>query len=100
MRLTSARGPAGRSRRVYEVTIKPSIESMEVAMPRRGWSPKRERQFEHIRDGLLERGASPEKADEIAARTVNKERARVGEVLGPSRMSIDDSGSRPSPRRA
>jgi plasmid stabilization system protein ParE len=73
---------------------------MEVAMPPRGWSPKRERQFEHIRDGLLERGASPEKADEIAARTVNKERARVGEVLGPSRMSIDDSGSRPSPRRA
>jgi plasmid stabilization system protein ParE len=69
-------------------------------MPRRGWSPKRERQFEHIRDGLLERGASPEKADEIAARTVNKERARVGEVLGRSRMSIDDSGSRQSPRRA
>jgi len=69
-------------------------------MPRRGWSPKRERQFEHIRDGLLERGASPEKADEIAARTVNKERARVGEVLGRSRMSIDDSGSRRSPRRA
>ena len=59
-------------------------------MPRRGWSPKRERQFEHIRDGLLERGASPEKADEIAARTVNKERARSGESRTRSRTSVQD----------
>lgn len=49
-------------------------------MPRPGWSPKRERQYEHIRDGLLERGMGQGKAEEIAARTVNKERARTGEA--------------------
>jgi plasmid stabilization system protein ParE len=58
-------------------------------MPRPGWSPKRERQYEHIRDGLLERGMSLDKAEEIAARTVNKERSQTGEAragrTGPRR---------------
>ena len=44
------------------------------------WSAKRERQYEHIKEGLEERGTSEKKAEEIAARTVNKERARAGEA--------------------
>ena len=48
-------------------------------MPR-SWSAKRERQYEHIKEGLLEDGKSKKKAEEIAARTVNKERARAGET--------------------
>ena len=46
-------------------------------MPR-AWSAKRERQYEHIKEGLLDQGRSTDKAEEIAARTVNKERARAG----------------------
>jgi plasmid stabilization system protein ParE len=48
-------------------------------MPK-SWSPKRERQYEHIKDGYEARGASEDKAEEIAARTVNKERAEAGET--------------------
>lgn len=62
-------------------------------MPQRAWSPKRERQYEHIKDGLLERGTTEDKAEEIAARTVNKERARAGEAREMSRTSIDDLSS-------
>jgi plasmid stabilization system protein ParE len=62
-------------------------------MPQRAWSPKRERQYEHIKDGLLERGASEDKAEEIAARTVNKERARAGEAREASRTSTEDISS-------
>ena len=62
-------------------------------MPQRGWSAKRERQYEHIKDGLLDRGTSEGKAEEIAARTVNKERARAGEARTASRTSIDDVSS-------
>jgi hypothetical protein len=62
-------------------------------MPRRAWSAKRERQYDHIRDGLLERGAGEGKAEEIAARTVNKERARHGEARQASRTSLDDISS-------
>jgi plasmid stabilization system protein ParE len=62
-------------------------------MPQRGWSNKRERQFEHIKEGLLERGTDDEKAEEIAARTVNKERARHGEAQEASRTSIRDISS-------
>ena len=62
-------------------------------MPQRGWSAKRERQFEHIKEGLLERGSGEDKAEEIAARTVNKERARHGEAQQASRTSIDDISS-------
>jgi hypothetical protein len=62
-------------------------------MPQRAWSNKRERQYEHIRDGLLERGTGDDKAEEIAARTVNKERARAGEARTASRTSLDDISS-------
>lgn len=49
-------------------------------MPQEAWSKKRERQYEHVKDGLLDRGESEDTAAEIAARTVNKERARSGEA--------------------
>ena len=62
-------------------------------MPQRAWNKKRERQYEHIKDGLLDRGQSEDKAEEIAARTVNKERARAGEAKTSSRTSIDDLSS-------
>jgi len=61
-------------------------------MPK-AWSAKRERQYEHIKDSLEERGRSERKAEEIAARTVNKERARAGEAKTASRASIDDISS-------
>jgi plasmid stabilization system protein ParE len=61
-------------------------------MPR-SWSDKRERQYEHIKDGLLERGESEDTAEEVAARTVNKERARAGEAKEASRSSIEDISS-------
>ncbi|MFE6746444.1 plasmid stabilization protein [Kitasatospora purpeofusca] len=61
-------------------------------MPR-GSSPKRERQYEHIKDSELERGASKQRAEEIAARTVNKERARHGESKTASRSSVKDMSS-------
>jgi hypothetical protein len=62
-------------------------------MPRGPWSRKRERQYEHIRDGLEEGGRSEDVAEEIAARTVNKERARAGEAKEPSRLSKQDVSS-------
>ena len=58
-------------------------------MPR-GASPKRERQYEHIKDSAQERGESPKRATEIAARTVNKERARAGESRTASKTSTQD----------
>jgi hypothetical protein len=61
-------------------------------MPR-AWSDKRERQYEHIRDSLDDRGYSEDKAEEIAARTVNKERARSGEAREVSRTSVQDISS-------
>ena len=62
-------------------------------MPPKGWSAKRERQYEHIKDSLEERGTSEDKAEEIAARTVNKERARAGEAKTSSRLSRTDISS-------
>ncbi len=62
-------------------------------MPQRSWSAKRERQYDHIKDGLLERGESDDVAEEIAARTVNKERARTGESREASKTSTDDISS-------
>jgi plasmid stabilization system protein ParE len=62
-------------------------------MPQRAWSSKRERQYEHIKEGLLERGTEEPKAEEIAARTVNKERARAGEARTARRSSIEDISS-------
>lgn len=61
-------------------------------MPR-AWNAKRERQYEHIKDGLVDRGKPEKKAEEIAARTVNKERARAGEAKTASRTSTDDISS-------
>ncbi|BCY09788.1 plasmid stabilization protein [Actinoplanes sp. L3-i22] len=58
-----------------------------------GSSPKRERQYEHIKDSVEKRGESTETAKEIAARTVNKERARAGESRTASRTSLDDVSS-------
>ena len=62
-------------------------------MPQKAWSAKRERQYEHIKDSLEDRGASEDKAQEIAARTVNKERARKGEAKASSRLSREDISS-------
>ena len=62
-------------------------------MPQQAWSKKRERQYEHIKEGLEERGRSEDLAEEIAARTVNKERARAGESKQRSRSSVDDVSS-------
>jgi outer membrane biosynthesis protein TonB len=62
-------------------------------MPQSGWNAKRERQYEHIKEGLLDRGETEDKAEEIAARTVNKERARAGEAETASRTSTDDISS-------
>ena len=49
-------------------------------MPPRAWSPKRERQYEHVKESELDAGRSKETAEEIAARTVNKQRAEAGET--------------------
>ena len=62
-------------------------------MPQRAWSKKRERQYEHIKEGLEDRGTSEDEAEEIAARTVNKERARHGESRESSRTSTQDISS-------
>jgi plasmid stabilization system protein ParE len=65
----------------------------EGVVPQQAWSDKRERQYEHIKEGLEERGESESEAEEIAARTVNKERARSGEARSASRTSTDDISS-------
>jgi hypothetical protein len=59
-------------------------------MPQQAWSNKRERQYEHIKEGERKRGTSTKRAKEIAARTVNKERARSGESRTRSRSSTRD----------
>jgi hypothetical protein len=62
-------------------------------MPQQAWSKKRERQYEHIKEGLEDRGEDEDTAEEIAARTVNKERARAGEAKESSRTSTEDISS-------
>ena len=62
-------------------------------MPQQAWSKKRERQYEHIKDSAEERGESEDTAKEIAARTVNKERARAGEARTASKLSKQDISS-------
>jgi hypothetical protein len=59
----------------------------------RGSSPKRERQYEHIKESARQRGESPKRATEIAAKTVNKERARSGESRTASKTSTRDISS-------
>jgi hypothetical protein len=62
-------------------------------MPQQAWSNKRERQYEHVKGSAKKRGASTKRAKEIAARTVNKERARTGEARSSSRTSRQDMSS-------
>jgi len=62
-------------------------------VPQQAWNKKRERQYEHIKEGLRERGEDEDTAEEIAARTVNKERARAGEARQASRSSTKDISS-------
>jgi len=62
-------------------------------MPQKSWNAKRERQYEHIKEGLRDSGRSEDTAEEIAARTVNKERARTGEARTSSRTSTEDISS-------
>jgi hypothetical protein len=62
-------------------------------MPQKAWSAKRERQYEHIKESEQEQGRSAKRAKEIAARTVNKERARSGEARASSRTSREDMSS-------
>jgi hypothetical protein len=63
-------------------------------MPQKAWNAKRERQYEHIKESEKEQGRSTKRAKEIAARTVNKERARSGETkTRPSRTSTRDLSS-------
>jgi hypothetical protein len=62
-------------------------------MPQKAWSNKRERQYEHVKEGAKKRGASTKRAKEIAARTVNKERAQAGEAKTSSRSSRQDMSS-------
>ena len=62
-------------------------------MPQRQWSAKRERQYEHVKESAKKRGASTSRAKEIAARTVQEERARSGEAKQRSRTSVRDISS-------
>jgi plasmid stabilization system protein ParE len=71
----------------------PCPNQQEVLMPQKAWSKKRERQYDHIKDSLIERGRSEDKAEEIAARTVNKTRAQEGEAKESSRLSREDISS-------
>ncbi|MEP6874650.1 MAG: plasmid stabilization protein [Burkholderiales bacterium] len=59
-------------------------------MPQKTWSAKRERQYAHIKDSLLERGNPEPLAEEVAARIVNKERAQHGESVEASSSSTND----------
>jgi hypothetical protein len=68
-------------------------------MPQSAWSDKRERQYEHIKESAKKRGASTKRAKEIAARTVQKERARSGEAKSSSKLSRTDISSRAVDRR-
>ena len=62
-------------------------------MPQQAWSAKRERQYEHVKESERKQGRSEKRAKEIAARTVNKERARSGEARESSRTSRRDISS-------
>jgi hypothetical protein len=62
-------------------------------MPQQAWSAKRERQYEHVKDSAKQRGEPTGTAEEIAARTVNKERARAGEAATSSQLSKTDISS-------
>jgi hypothetical protein len=59
-------------------------------MPQQAWTKKEERQYEHIKNQTIERGSSVERAEEIAARTVNKNRAQAGEARQRSKTATQD----------
>lgn len=59
-------------------------------MPQQTWTRKEERQYEHVRQGAEQRGSGHERAKEIAARTVNKDRARSGHAEQRSKTSVED----------
>ena len=69
------------------------ITHVEEAVMPRGSSPKRERQYDHILEAERDRGVPKDRAEQIAARTVNKARARSGEARNPSRLSKNDISS-------
>ena len=69
------------------------LRSELAIMPSTEWSAKRKRQYQHIKESVLERGESTDIAEEIAARTVNKERAQHGESITASASSINDISS-------
>ncbi|HEY1369894.1 MAG TPA: hypothetical protein VGF23_22400 [Gaiellaceae bacterium] len=62
-------------------------------MPRQEWTAKQERKYEHIKEGEQKSGASTKRAKEIAARTINKERAKKGQTRTASRSSVQDMSS-------
>ena len=62
-------------------------------MPRQHWTKKDERQYEHVKEGAEDRGTKADRAEEIAARTVNKKRARAGKTRTASRTSTEDMSS-------
>lgn len=62
-------------------------------MPQKVWSAKRERQYAHVKESLIDRGKSLPLAEEIAARVVNKERAQHGESVEASASSVNDMSS-------
>jgi hypothetical protein len=62
-------------------------------MPQKAWTQKRERQYKHVKSALKRRGYGEDRAEEIAARTVNKERARKGEAKRSTRLSRKDISS-------
>ena len=64
-------------------------------MPQQAWNDKRERQYEHIKEGMLDRGENEDEAEEIAARTVNKERARAGEWFGRGGVADVEAAMKP-----
>jgi hypothetical protein len=65
----------------------------EVVVPQQAWSDKQERQYKHVKDSQKDRGASEDRAEEIAARTVNKNRARSGKSKQASKTSTKDISS-------
>lgn len=70
-------------------------------MPQQAWSDKRERQYEHVKESAKQRGTDEGRAEEIAARTVNKNRAQAGESDRASRTSVrDESPQRRGGRRS
>jgi len=62
-------------------------------MPRKEWTAKQERKYEHIKEGEQKSGSSTKRAKEIAARTINKERAKKGQTRTASRSSVQDMSS-------